>query len=42
MGRLVPAGTGLMKYRELTSEVTDTTVDTMSGQEVETVSFRTM
>jgi hypothetical protein len=31
-----------MKYRELVAEVTDTTVETTSGQEVETMSFRSM
>ena len=42
MGRLVPAGTGLAKYRNLVSKVVDTTVETAVSQEAETASFRTM
>jgi DNA-directed RNA polymerase subunit beta' len=42
MGRLIPAGTGLAKYRNLTSKVIETTVETAPSQEIETASFRTM
>jgi DNA-directed RNA polymerase subunit beta' len=42
MGRLVPAGTGLAKYRNLTSRVTETTVETAGAEEAETASLRTM
>ena len=42
MGRLVPAGTGLAKYRNLVSKVTETTVETAPSQERETESLRTM
>jgi DNA-directed RNA polymerase subunit beta' len=42
MGRLVPAGTGLAKYRSLVSKVTDTTVENSESSEQETASLRTM
>jgi len=42
MGRLIPAGTGLAKYRNLAAKVIETTVDTAPSQEAETASFRTM
>jgi DNA-directed RNA polymerase subunit beta' len=42
MGRLVPAGTGLAKYRSLVSRVTETTVETAGAEEAETASLRTM
>ena len=42
MGRLVPAGTGLAKYRSLVSKVTETTVETADSSEQETASLRTM
>ena len=42
MGRLVPAGTGLAKYRNLVSRVAETTVDTVPHNESETSSLRTM
>jgi DNA-directed RNA polymerase subunit beta' len=42
MGRLVPAGTGLAKYRNLVSKVTDTAIDTADSSEQETASLRTM
>jgi DNA-directed RNA polymerase subunit beta' len=42
MGRLVPAGTGLAKYRNLVAKVVETTVETAPSQEAETASFRTM
>ena len=42
MGRLVPAGTGLAKYRNLVSKVTENTVETADSSEQETASLRTM
>ncbi len=42
MGRLVPAGTGLPKYRNLVSRVTENTVETADSSEAETASLRTM
>ena len=42
MGRLIPAGTGLAKYRNLVAKVIETTVETAPSQEIETASFRTM
>ncbi len=42
MGRLIPAGTGLGKYRNLVSKVVETTVDTAPAQEAETANLRTM
>jgi DNA-directed RNA polymerase subunit beta' len=42
MGRLVPAGTGLAKYRSLVSKVTDTTQETAESSEQETASLRSM
>jgi DNA-directed RNA polymerase subunit beta' len=42
MGRLVPAGTGLAKYRNLVSRVTENTVETAPSQEAETSALRTM
>ncbi len=42
MGRLVPAGTGLAKYRGITSRVTENTVETAESSEQETASLRTM
>jgi DNA-directed RNA polymerase subunit beta' len=42
MGRLIPAGTGLGKYRNLVSKVVETTVETAPSQEAETASLRSM
>ncbi len=42
MGRLIPAGTGLGKYRSLVSKVVETTVETAPSQEAETASLRSM
>jgi DNA-directed RNA polymerase subunit beta' len=42
MGRLVPAGTGLAKYRNLGLKVIESSVDTAPAQEAETASLRTM
>ena len=42
MGRLVPAGTGLAKYRSLVSKVTDATIENSDSSEQETASLRTM
>ena len=40
MGRLVPAGTGLAKYRNLASKVFEETVEVAPSQEQETASLR--
>jgi DNA-directed RNA polymerase subunit beta' len=42
MGRLVPAGTGLAKYRNLVANVIDSEVETAPTNEAETASLRTM
>jgi DNA-directed RNA polymerase subunit beta' len=42
MGRLVPAGTGLAKYRNLVARVTQTEAEVAPSHEAETAAIRTM